>query len=244
MASRDDDFLARWSRRKVQKGQGLRKKESAPPHEPGDELPPEAVEEQAEAGTKKPAQVTVAAEPGLTFAEELRAEEAEPTVAVNQTPPARSDDDEDAAAGPGEFDDVDFDALNFGSDYKRFMEKGVPDIVRRRALRALWSSNPILANIDGLNDYDEDFTDAALAIKIVGSNYKPGKGYLTDEEREASYGDSDEQAPQENQVETSEDDDDLDDGEDLGVEIADADDEASAQKHVETDASPESNEET
>ena len=67
------------------------------------------------------------------------------------------------------------------------MKQGVPEAVRRRALRMLWQSNPILANIDGLNDYDEDFTDAALAVKVLTSSYKPGLGYLTEEERIASY---------------------------------------------------------
>jgi len=80
------------------------------------------------------------------------------------------------------FADVDFDALDYGSDYTRFMGKDVPEIVQRRALRALWRSDPVLANIDGLNDYDEDFTDAATVIGNLVSSYRAGYGYRSDEE--------------------------------------------------------------
>ncbi len=78
--------------------------------------------------------------------------------------------------------DFDFDALDYHSDYTQFMEKDVPEMVRQRALRALWRSDPILANVDGLNDYDQDFTDAALVVENLASAYRPGKGYATDEE--------------------------------------------------------------
>ena len=42
----------------------------------------------------------------------------------------------------------------------------------------------MLANVDGLNDYDEDFTDAALVVKGLKSAYQVGKGYLTAEDEE------------------------------------------------------------
>ena len=89
---------------------------------------------------------------------------------------------EEAPVDESAFEDVDFDALDYESDYTRFMEKDVPEIVRRRALRALWRSDPILANVDGLNDYDEDFTDAALVVENLASAYKPGKGYASEED--------------------------------------------------------------
>jgi len=77
---------------------------------------------------------------------------------------------------------VDFDALDYSSDYTRFMGKDVPEMIQRRALRALWRSDPILANVDGLNDYDDDFTDAATVVQNLVSAYKTGQGYRTDEE--------------------------------------------------------------
>ncbi|MEP5089255.1 MAG: DUF3306 domain-containing protein, partial [Paracoccaceae bacterium] len=51
------------------------------------------------------------------------------------------------------------DELKLGDDIKGFMSKAVPDRLRRRALRQLWRLNPVLANVDGLVDYGEDFTD-------------------------------------------------------------------------------------
>lgn len=89
---------------------------------------------------------------------------------------------EDAPVDDPAYADFDFDALDYNSDYTQFMDKDVPEMVRRRALRALWRSDPILANVDGLNDYDEDFTDAALVVENLASAYKPGKGYATEEE--------------------------------------------------------------
>ncbi len=51
----------------------------------------------------------------------------------------------------------DIDSLDKDSDYTPFMQDGVPEALKRLALRALWLSDPVLANLDGLNDYDEDF---------------------------------------------------------------------------------------
>ncbi len=92
---------------------------------------------------------------------------------------------EDAPVDESAYADFDFDALDYNSDYTQFMEKDVPEIVRRRALRALWRSDPILANVDGLNDYDEDFTDAALVVQNLVSAYKPGKGYASEDDKAA-----------------------------------------------------------
>lgn len=70
------------------------------------------------------------------------------------------------------------DAIALGTDITGFMRKEIPDLLRRRALRALWRSNPVLAVLDGLNDYDEDFTDAATAAKGVQTLYKVGQGLI------------------------------------------------------------------
>ncbi len=50
----------------------------------------------------------------------------------------------------------DIDSLDKDSDYTPFMQVGVPEALKKLALRALWRSDPVLANLDGLNDYDED----------------------------------------------------------------------------------------
>jgi hypothetical protein len=45
-------------------------------------------------------------------------------------------------------------------------------------MRQLWRLNPVLANLDGLNDYDGDFTNAATDAPGVKTAYQVGKGLL------------------------------------------------------------------
>lgn len=70
------------------------------------------------------------------------------------------------------------DNLQEGDDFSAFMAKAVPDRIRRRALRSLWRSNPVLANVDGLVDYGEDFTDSAMVVENMQTAYQVGKGML------------------------------------------------------------------
>ena len=67
----------------------------------------------------------------------------------------------DAAASPAAAKPVDelpaIDTLSKDSDYTPFMHADVPDGLRNQALRKLWQSDPVFANLDGLLDYDEDF---------------------------------------------------------------------------------------
>ena len=70
------------------------------------------------------------------------------------------------------------DAIELGTDITGFMRKEIPELLRRKALRSLWKSNPVLAVLDGLNDYDEDFTDAANATGAVKTLYKVGQGMI------------------------------------------------------------------
>jgi hypothetical protein len=68
------------------------------------------------------------------------------------------------------------DTLEQGADFSAFMARAVPERIRKRALRRLWRSNPVLACVDGLNDYDGDFTDTGSGI--VATTYQVGKGML------------------------------------------------------------------
>lgn len=190
----EEDFLSRWSRRKVESRRGLRRKEESP-RPPGEA--PDDIREPTAADT-----VAKAAESDVAPAGQAGPERGEPTPGEPERQDARAD--EQTAIDPSEFDDVDFDKLDYQSDYTRFMQKGVPEHVRRRALRALWQSDPILANLDGLNDYDDDFTDAALAVKELITSWKPDTGYLTEEERRASYGDAEERSAKEEEVAAAE----------------------------------------
>ena len=70
-------------------------------------------------------------------------------------------------------------------DYTQFLQDGVPDDLRQRALRRLWTSNPVFANLDGLNDYDLDYTDAATVVENLKTAFQAGRGMVTKDEREA-----------------------------------------------------------
>lgn len=70
----------------------------------------------------------------------------------------------------------DIETMTEESDFTVFLQKGIPQELKQRALRRLWRLNPIFANLDGLNDYDDDFTDAALVVKNLKTLYEVGKG--------------------------------------------------------------------
>lgn len=69
------------------------------------------------------------------------------------------------------------DSLKPGDDFAAFMSKAVPARLRSRALRKLWITNPVLANLDELVDYGEDFTDAATVVETLATGYQVGKGW-------------------------------------------------------------------
>ena len=115
----DEEFLRRWSRRKIEGG-------------PNDEAQPDA---------------------GLP-------EDSEATVPDGSTDP--EDFDPEVVA-----DLPDIETLDKDSDYTGFLRDGVPEGLKKLALRKLWLSDPVLANLDGLNDYDEDFG----AILKTGAEY-------------------------------------------------------------------------
>lgn len=99
---------------------------------------------------------------------ELKPEEAEET-----TPDVAAEDavedpgavvEAAAEAGPGEEailteeDLPDIDSLEKGSDFTAFLAGNVAHHLHKKALRKLWRTDPVLANLDGLNDYDLDYT--------------------------------------------------------------------------------------
>ena len=78
----------------------------------------------------------------------------------------------------------DIDSLDDESDFAVFMKQGVPEALRRRALRKLWRLNPVFGHLDGLNDYDLDYTNAATVVANLKSIYQVGKGMVLPEEEE------------------------------------------------------------
>ncbi|MEP2943500.1 MAG: DUF3306 domain-containing protein [Hyphomicrobiales bacterium] len=77
---------------------------------------------------------------------------------------------------------IDLESLKYDSDFSAYFKDGVPSLLRQKAMRILWRSNPVLANVDGLCDYDDNFADPALILKKFESAYRIGKGYLFEEE--------------------------------------------------------------
>lgn len=49
------------------------------------------------------------------------------------------------------------ESLDGGSDYTAFLAKGVPEELKRLALRRAWTSDPKIADFRGFGEYDWDF---------------------------------------------------------------------------------------
>jgi hypothetical protein len=91
-----------------------------------------------------------------------RLKRATATDAAREEPPRPEDppvgEEAEVAVEPA----VDLDALppieslTADSDYKPFLARGVPEELRRLALRKAWATNPQIANFRGFADYDWD----------------------------------------------------------------------------------------
>jgi hypothetical protein len=106
-------------------------------------------------------------------AEEASAQQAaeEQALAEQQVLNAEKSDEELLA----EFDLPDPDTMKAGDDFTAFMSKAIPDHLRRRALRKLWVSDPVLACLDDLVDYADDYTQVS-AVTDFTTSYQVGKG--------------------------------------------------------------------
>ena len=104
----------------------------------------------------------------------------EPDAAVAEEPEAPDTADEQPTVAPADLPNI--DSLDKESDFSVFMQDGVPEQLRNRALRRLWRLDPAFASVDGLLEYDDDFTDAALAVEAVQTVYKIGKGMRGDDD--------------------------------------------------------------
>ncbi|MBC8268300.1 MAG: DUF3306 domain-containing protein [Rhodospirillaceae bacterium] len=76
------------------------------------------------------------------------------------------------------------ESLDRDSDYTVFLGENVPEELAQKALRKLWTSNPAFANLDGLNDYDDDYSALGIVETVVKTAYKVGKGLVTEDEAE------------------------------------------------------------
>lgn len=76
------------------------------------------------------------------------------------------------------------DSLDAGSDFTVFMRKGVPNALKQKALRRLWQVDPAFKHICMLDDYNQDFTDAAMVVPNLKTIYQVGRGMVLPEEEE------------------------------------------------------------
>ena len=79
----------------------------------------------------------------------------------------------------------DLERADDNTDFTVFLQQGVPEALRRQALRKLWRVNPVLANLDGLNDYDEDYTQLAAWGRGMKTLYKIGEGFAAGDDSAA-----------------------------------------------------------
>ena len=75
------------------------------------------------------------------------------------------------------------DTLVAGDDFTAFMGRAVSSQLRTRALRKLWRTNPVLACVDGLNDYDDDYRAMAAGQGPIRTTYEVGRGLKRHVER-------------------------------------------------------------
>lgn len=69
--------------------------------------------------------------------------------------------------------------LESAEQVRHFLSHTLPQRLKTRALRRLWRLNPTLANLDGLVEYGEDYTDSATVIENLQTAYQVGKGMLS-----------------------------------------------------------------
>ncbi len=105
------------------------------------------------------------------------ARRAEAPAAVEETrapPAAEVRDTEMPPVDPAELPDP--ETLGPDADFRVYLREGVPEELKRRALRRLWRCNPIIRSVDMLDDYCEDFTDAATVVAGLRTVYEAGRG--------------------------------------------------------------------
>ena len=150
MSNSDESLLLRWSRRKHQARQETRQ-------EARQETPQEVPQEQS----------TEPAVPG----DAARVADAAPIEPAEASPAAAAENGGEAGTSEVDIESLpDVETLTYDSDFSVFLREGVPERLKQAALRKLWLSNPVFANLDGLNDYDPQtmkFLEEAVAEPIA-----------------------------------------------------------------------------
>ena len=114
---------------------------------------------------------------------------------------AEDETEAELAANRAAAEAIDLETVTAETDFTVFLKKGVPVALRRAALQKLWRLDPLLANLDGLNDYDLNYADPAMIMKTFDSAWQAGRGYITKEtpEDETPTVETGQAAPEENE---------------------------------------------
>ena len=163
MAEEGESRLSRWSRLKQRRNTGA----TADGPRRGGAMPVAFDEPRA-------APPSVPGEEGAENADNSQQVASRPTGdGAEQAPPQ---------ADPTPADLPPVESLNKESDFKAFLADGVPEELKRAALRKLWLSDPAFAFRDGLDDYDENFRIVDKMLATVDELRKVWKG--TEEQAE------------------------------------------------------------
>tara|TARA_B110000438_G_C15505657_1_gene517609 strand:- start:52 stop:687 length:636 start_codon:yes stop_codon:yes gene_type:complete len=104
-----------------------------------------------------------------------------------ELPDRQDENDVENIAVPEDLPDI--DTLNKDSDFSLFMREGTPEHLKKIALRKLFNSDPAFSVLDGLNDYDEDYSMIGMVTEAVSTRYKPGRGMVdSEDEKNAEEG--------------------------------------------------------
>ena len=155
-----DGWLGRWSRRKTEAAKSDRSSTAAKLMAEPSPLPASPRETKDEAAPPTP----LSAAGG---SDKVSAE----TEASSSHASGPEANDEAAKLPPVE-------TLSYDSDFKPYLASGVPEEMRREALHKLWRSDPVLANLDGLNDYDEDYSLIGKLPQAVSTLFQVGRGMV------------------------------------------------------------------
>ena len=99
-------------------------------------------------------------------------------------PDRQDENDLEIMAVPEDLPNI--DTLNKDSDFSLFMREGTPEHLKKIALRKLFNSDPAFSVLDGLNDYDEDYSMIGMVTEAVSTRYKPGRGMVDSEDEKNS----------------------------------------------------------
>lgn len=108
---------------------------------------------------------------------ESRAEEDARAEAARRDVAARLEERPDAEI-LGELGLPDPDEMERPEQVQDLLRAAVPQRLKTRALRRLWRLNPVLANVDGLVEYGENYADSATVLENMQTAYVVGKGML------------------------------------------------------------------